>query len=269
MGYEKTAPKNMIIFVIGIGSAVTLVALQFVFMSYFTKVRAEKNFEQILGVPAVEYSELKADALQRLASGRTSITEAVAAVSSGARPAEVAPNLEDDNLDALSGWAQTPAPKRVIFEAKRRRLEYLVRGLTARIAAARTGEVPADAGTLAQLDASLAQRKQELAELLGQKPAPEPGDPVLDDTVSADAPPVPEGAAIPPAAGAGSPAAPVTTGADAPAAAKPMLGRPVGPEYHPNPAKPPPAQGPATPQPPPPSAPGMAPTPSAEHPKGH
>jgi hypothetical protein len=186
MAYEKSLPKNHIIAAVAVGSALLLGSLHFVFRSYFNSVTTDHVAREVLSVKVWNVDGMKADADARLANGAVPIQAAMAKLAKGERPSDIAPQLEEESLDALTGWTTAPsADKDAVASAKGAHARWRYTQAEARLAAARGQDPKPTAEELQKLEAALAARKSELDALGVAVPAPE---------AQAEAPPVPSAA---------------------------------------------------------------------------
>lgn len=104
MGHDKTPERNNLIFFYTMLSVATLVALAFIFNSYFVAL-SEGEVNDKLSQPADELEQVRSSQLEDLRSGPVPVDRAMKVVAGRERAPAVTPAPSGD-LGALEGWNQ-------------------------------------------------------------------------------------------------------------------------------------------------------------------
>ncbi len=109
MPHEDTPPRTQVILLFTLMSAVTLVVLQPLFVSYFETTRAEQERAKVREVPAGGYDEYREEQHRRLRSGPMPIGKAIEELAREGRegPELVRPEPSEDPAPA-EGWGFRP-----------------------------------------------------------------------------------------------------------------------------------------------------------------
>lgn len=107
MGHDKTPERNNLIFFYTMLSVVTLIALGFVFKSYFVTETEQELAKQVWTQPTTERDKVKAAQLEELHSGPVPIEQAMKELAEQGRDGVpvVKPEPSQD-VGALDGWNQ-------------------------------------------------------------------------------------------------------------------------------------------------------------------
>ena len=109
MAHDKSPERSNLILFYTILSVSTLVALAFVFQSYFTATFEQEMYEKVESKPNAELHRIEAKARKQLDTGPMPIERAKRELVERGRPASIAPEPSDD-LAALQGWAFEKSP---------------------------------------------------------------------------------------------------------------------------------------------------------------
>jgi len=113
MAHESANPRIRVMFAIAISSALSLAVLDQVFKSYFNMMMEEEEHDKVLGVPPLQYNELRAQEQQRLTSASVPISKAMKELAIRGREdpslkdlanTDISPQPSNDQA-ALVGWA--------------------------------------------------------------------------------------------------------------------------------------------------------------------
>jgi hypothetical protein len=105
MAHDKTPERNSLIFFYTVLSVVTLIALGFMFQSYFSLETERVVTRHVRQAPAVERQKLEAEQRDRLARGPVSIDQAMQQVARNRQQPGIEPAASRD-LAPLEGWNQ-------------------------------------------------------------------------------------------------------------------------------------------------------------------
>jgi len=122
MATDQTEPRNNVILVFTALSALTLVILGPMFLSYYKGFIEDQVQKVVLSQPAAQYEETKSQALSELQNGRLPIEQAVETLAQQGRDASplIEPRDSDD-LGAVEGWGQ--AKNEAAAEAAKQAIE--------------------------------------------------------------------------------------------------------------------------------------------------
>jgi len=108
MATDQTEPRNNLILIYTVLTAVALLILGPLFLAYFKDYVEEQIQKVVLSQPADQYEETRSKALADLQNGRMPIDQAVQAIARQGRDASplIEPSQSDD-VAAVEGWGES------------------------------------------------------------------------------------------------------------------------------------------------------------------